>query len=636
MPKPINQKKRTNNKKSTTAKIALAFGLIFGGIMTAVGLSQLWAAPVSIYLSPVSQNASPNQTKAVTVVLDTDSATVHGGSIQVNFDSAKLAFVALEPLNPAEFTIDGQQVTGSRVSFEFDSKNLLGSNGQFNLANLKFNTKEVSGTHTTQLTGSATAFEGVLIQNYYPASSLSANIVIIGPQPAPAPSSGTSTPKSQKSGGGGGTGTSEQQPTTTEPAPEETNKETGTQPPAGSLLIQPGSGQLTQQPRSKTRPILIAVLGVAMLTGGVLFYLYHPKISAKGVMPGLLARIKSGHKKAQPKPKLFSPLNTTTKTPEKSVTEPVSAPPPVQPKPVFTKISLPEPKAPIKQPAAPEPVKVTSHFSPKPSTLAVPEAIPLSSPLTPVKPPPEPKPIAAVPEQSPTPPLPPPKPAPVPINLVAKPTPSAAVPEAVPLSSPMAPPSSKPAQVPKPTVATPLQSTPQPSLKHLPSPLHAPPVVQSGVNDTLTPLKKAVNDAIPAEKLTVALPAKPAVLPPITSNHQVKNPSSLTQQIEPLTKMDLVKQASLAAERVLGSSGAQETAENVDHTLEDEQQEMINRAQKDFEKDSNPPDMYELAKLHPESHGSHSLYQNHVAQAQASAQPASSIMPNPPQPYDKT
>lgn len=178
---------------------SLVFGLCFGVIMTAVGLVQLLAAPfIGISLSPSTQSASPDQARTVSVQLNSGTKDVNGGSVQVNFDSSKLSFTSISN-GGSDFRIVQQQVTPSSVIFEYESTDSGGTDGFFNLANIRLTAKSVFGTHTTNLTGSALAYEGRSRPEYYPVSNLSASITITGPAapaPSPSPSPAPSPPSS--------------------------------------------------------------------------------------------------------------------------------------------------------------------------------------------------------------------------------------------------------------------------------------------------------------------------------------------------------------------------------------------------------------------------------------------------------
>lgn len=361
MRKTHKQKKIAfNHKRHVHITRGLIFGLCFGGLVTAVGIAQLLAAPfIGTSLTPSSQNASPNQTKTITVFLNSGNQDVNGGYAQVSFDSSRLGFAALEQAG-GDYRIIQQQVTASSVSFEYQSIDRGGTDGQFNIANIKFTVKPVSGTHTTNLSGSAGAYEGRSNPEYYPASSLSASIRITGssspapspappspaPSPAPSPSSGPGTPAGPASpvspSSNSPSPSGSNNPTPGQPASPQSTDNTSAEPnaqagEAGDLFsAEEGLDGLPSIPfdeSSEAKSVSIppaAIIGTLILVADALFYLYYRRHK----------KHKGGQAEAADYDLAPTAPEKPTQSPPPKAYEAPAAPPPPPPSPV---VATPQP-----------------------------------------------------------------------------------------------------------------------------------------------------------------------------------------------------------------------------------------------------------------------------------------------------
>lgn len=296
--------------------------------MTGVGLSQLFAAPPTVSLSPASQTVKLAQTATTTVSVNTDTETVRGGSVEVNFNANLLSFVELTPLSPDDFTISNQTATASRLTFDFNSTS-GNKSGSFDLAAIKFKTQNAGSTTKTEITGTGTSYNQTLVlKNDFPDSDLSASITIKVDQ-----ASSSSSPSTQPDSSPGSTNDSgttdqpsapaedqeadeEQTPADAAEEEESTGLENGEkdEPAANAGQLAANQQEDIKYSNSKLQSLILAGLGGVFIIASILFYVYHPRIATKKGPVPVVKKIRKSffrHASKAALPTIISPKKKT-------------------------------------------------------------------------------------------------------------------------------------------------------------------------------------------------------------------------------------------------------------------------------------------------------------------------------------
>ncbi len=285
-------------------KAPVIFAAIFGLVMIIIGLSQIFAAgSVAFVLQPASQTANANDSRALTVSINSGGQQVDGGKVRLTYDPAQITNVSFTPVASSYVRITNQ--SGAAGSYTFDYQIFYGSQSSPALGTLTVQAKSISSTQAAYVrfdTANTNAYLGFNPSNrtYYPATYGQSAIVINGvappaptptpnptPNPTPPPSPApTPSPRGTNPSTPPASPNNTALPYTSLQPPDSTispagipgsNPDTSEVPPTSSSSYYPYNppGAAVKPKTKKIAPlaIIVLILGILLLGGAAFIYL---------------------------------------------------------------------------------------------------------------------------------------------------------------------------------------------------------------------------------------------------------------------------------------------------------------------------------------------------------------------------
>lgn len=266
--------------------VPILFAICFGLIMLGIGLSQIFAASAVIFLmQPYSQTANANESKSLTVSLNSSGQQVDGGSVRVTYDPAQLSDIAFT--EPANAAVSISNKVGTSGAFSFDFQISYGSQNNPSLGTFSVKAKSLGSTQAAYLKFDAAgtkAYQGFNnSRTFYPTTYGQAVIVIyasststtppVTPTPTPTGSSSpTASPTAPSPAGSQTPGSTATPPSASTPA-SNLNNFSGSEHDQAVILSSsvPNSPPVASKKKRIPPGVYILVGAIILMFGGVLF-----------------------------------------------------------------------------------------------------------------------------------------------------------------------------------------------------------------------------------------------------------------------------------------------------------------------------------------------------------------------------
>lgn len=289
-----HKKLRSKAIKRIKFNLPLVFAGIFGAIMLAVGLSQIFAqSTVAFVFVPTSQTANAGENRSVAITLYNNNQAIDGGRVAISYDPALLDFVSFgNPTSPGIAVTNNSSASGN-YSYDFTNTNPSQTNPNTGTLTLRarsissnqaaiirfdgINTKAYNGTSAANRTYYQVAYGQAAIS--INASSQPATTSTPASTPASSPPVNTSPPTSSTSKPANSAPLPSSSPSVTTARPPTTNSVPSdlpiTNPEVSQNPTYANNTFAPMRPRQK-KPIspYAFILGGLLLFGAGLFILF--------------------------------------------------------------------------------------------------------------------------------------------------------------------------------------------------------------------------------------------------------------------------------------------------------------------------------------------------------------------------
>lgn len=193
--KPIRAHKKAQWRPKRTNRTPFVFAFLFGLVMVAYGISQIFAATAVIFgMSPALQSSTAGQTKSITLTINPNGNYINGGNVRVTYNTNQLTFSKFTAANGTPYNLYSESHNNGVYSFSFFT--YYGTNQTASLGTLEFQVKPASSTTTSNVvytSGNTRAYRGTIFNPSYLTAQLNnagitITVPVAPPPPPPAPS----------------------------------------------------------------------------------------------------------------------------------------------------------------------------------------------------------------------------------------------------------------------------------------------------------------------------------------------------------------------------------------------------------------------------------------------------------------